>query len=109
MDEVATQSHSYYPPGVDSPRHDPAYIEKVADVLLENRGRRIHIEPLIGGDPWVLAEAVKCLRRLGWDIRAVKGSPGYTFVTWRRPERWLRLDSVYRDYQAPELCPKGET
>jgi hypothetical protein len=49
MAEVARQSHSYYPPGVDNPRHDPAYIEKVADVLLENRGRRIHIEALVGG------------------------------------------------------------
>jgi hypothetical protein len=53
----------------------------------------------------VISEAVKCLRRLGWDIRAVKGRAGYIFVGWQRPERWLRLDSVYRDYQAPELIP----
>jgi hypothetical protein len=98
MGEPVTQSHSYYPAGVDNPRHDPTYVEKVADVLLLNRGKRVHIEPIVGGDPWVISEAVNCLRRLGWDIRAERGRPGFVFVRWVRPVPWLRLESVRRDH-----------
>ena len=127
MSGVVTQSHSYYVQGnADNPRNDPTYIERVAECLLEHRGERIHLEPLVGGDPWALNESVNCLRRLGWDIEGDKGKAGYLFVKWTRPQRWTRLDSVYREHvgaiitrpkhsrhAAPmagqmELCPKGE-
>lgn len=98
MAEVVRQSHQWYAPGVSSPRRDPTYIERVAECLLSHRGERVHLEPIVGGDPWVTREAVECLRRLGWDIEGQKGSAGYLFVKWMRPQRWTRLDTVYRDH-----------
>ena len=98
MAEVVRQSHSYYPPGVDNPRQDPTYIERVADVLLDHRGELVHIEPIVGGDPWTVNESINCLRRLGWEIHGERGCPGYLFVRWTRPQRWTRLDSVYREH-----------
>jgi len=107
MAELLRQSTPYYAPGAASPRHDPTYVEKVADALLAQRGQRVHLEAVVGGDPWCVHEAVECLRRLGWDIRGTRGSPGYVFVKWLRPPRWTRLDSVYREHTAAiVLCPK---
>jgi len=99
MGEVVTQSHSFYVQGdPNNPRNDPTYIEKVAEALLAHRGERTHLEPICGGDPWTINESINCLRRLGWEIEGVKGSAGYTFVRWTRPQRWTRLDSVYREH-----------
>jgi hypothetical protein len=99
MGETVTQSHHWYAPGnPDNPRHDPTYIERVAECLLEHRGECVHLEPLVGGDPWTLNESVNCLRRLGWEIDGDRGKVGYVFVKWQRPQRWTRLDSVYREH-----------
>jgi hypothetical protein len=99
MAEVARQSHSWYAQGnPDNPRNDPTYVERVAEVLLDHRGERVHLEPIVGGDPWVANEAVNCLRRLGWEILGEKGVAGYIFIGWKRPQRWTRLDGVYHEY-----------
>lgn len=102
MTDIVRQSQSWYAQGdPNNPRNDPTYVEKVAEILLDHRGERVHIEAVLGGDCWALNEAVNCLRRLGWEIHGERGCPGYLFVKWTRPQRWLRLDTVYRDYQAP--------
>jgi len=96
---LARQSHSWYAPGdPDNPRTDPTFIERVAECLLAHRGERTHLEPICGGDPWTINESINCLRRLGWEIEGERGTVGYLFVRWTRPQRWTRLDSVYREH-----------
>lgn len=96
---LARRSHPGYLPGEDRPAHDPAYVDRVADALLAHLGKRVHLESVVGGDPWSVHEAVECLRRLGWQIEGERGVAGYVCLGWRRPRRWLRLDSVYKDHQ----------
>lgn len=104
MAEVVRQSHSWYAPGdPDNPRLDPDYINDVGNTLIPRLGERTHLEAIVGGDPWSVHEAVECLRRLGFVIDGARGSKGYMLTGWRRPERWLRLDSVYRSYMEPTL------
>jgi hypothetical protein len=101
---VNRRSTPYYAPGEENPRHDVTFVEGVAEQLLQHRGEFVHMEAVVGGDPWVIHEAVQCLRRVGWHIDSQDGKrPGYRFIGWQRPKRWLHLDSVYREYLLPQM------
>ena len=104
MAEVVRQSHSWYAPGdPNNPRNDPHYIDAVGNALIPRIGERTHLEAIVGGDGWAVHEAVECLRRLGFVIDGTRGCKGYMLTGWTRPERWVRLDGVYRAYMEPPL------
>ena len=89
----------YYRPNKPDGRHNIHFVEECADVLLANRGEFVHLEQAVGGDCRVVAEAVNCLRHLGWRIEARgRRRAGYMLIGWDRPPRWQRLDDVYREY-----------
>jgi len=96
---VPHQSTHYYAPGQDRPSHHPTFADDVANALLEHFGERVHLEAVVGGDPWSIRETVLYLRRLGWTIEAQRGVPGHTLTGWSRPEGWLRPDALYREYR----------
>jgi hypothetical protein len=74
---------------------DPTtWVESVARVLLEHRGQRVHIEEHLGGDPWVVHDAVELLREFGWVVKGKRGVTGYTLIGWKRPQRWVRAERV---------------
>jgi hypothetical protein len=100
---AARQSQSWYPQdaAAESPRIQyNTYVERVADVLETNRGRRVHLEAVLGGDPWIVHEAVEILRSFGWVILGEQGRAGYMYVRWERPRRWTRIEQVCRDHIA---------
>lgn len=96
---LTRQSQHWYAPGQDRPAHHPDFLDRVAAALLEHLGECVHLEAVVGGDPWSIHETVKYLRRLGWTIEAQRGVPGYTLTGWSRPEGWLRPDALYREYR----------
>jgi len=100
---LTRQSHGWYEPDdPKSPRQNPtlqqAYFNAVGELLSDHKGQVVHLEEELGGDPWIVAEAVGCWRRLGWLIEAQRGHAGYRFVGVQRPPRWTRLDTVYREH-----------
>jgi len=105
MADVVRQSHSWYAPGdPDNPRNNPDYINEVGNGIIPlHLAERVHLEELIGGDPWSVHEAVECMRRLGFVIDGKQGSKGYMLTGWKRPQRWTRLDGIYRSYMEPSL------
>ena len=99
---LARQSHSWYAPGdPNNPRNDPDYINDVGNLILPRFAERIHLEEMVGGDPWGVHEAVECLRRLGLVIDGERGRKGYVLTGWKRPQRWTRMDGIYRAYMEP--------
>lgn len=104
MGDVVRQSISWYAQGdPNNPRHDPTtYRKRIMDVLRANQGVAVHLEPIVGGDCWAVQEAVKVLRRIGWQIDGEKGTAGYTLVDIDPPEGWLRLvESIRKDEKKP--------
>ena len=103
MGEVARQSQSWYARGdANNPRHDPTYAKHIMDVLRANQGVAVHLEPIVGGNPWSVNAVVNALRRIGWDIAGERGVAGYTLVDMEPPEGWLRLvESIRKDEQKP--------
>jgi hypothetical protein len=88
---LTQQSYPQYA-HVPAERHNPVQFAKdIMDVLLANKGQRVHIEEAVGGDPWTINEVVLKLRRIGWVIDGEKGVPGYTLVDILPPPPWLRL------------------
>lgn len=85
--------------GIDEPQ-PYTYVERVAEVLQSNRGKRVHLQGIIGGDPWTLHEAVEVLREFGWVIIGERGKAGYMYVRWQRPRRWQRIERVCRSHVA---------
>lgn len=79
------RSTPYYAPGEPSARLDGQFTEKVAHCLLANFGRPVHVEEEVGGDPWVVCEAINTLTRYGAEVLAVKGVPGYVMLDWAPP------------------------
>jgi len=105
---LTRQSHGWYAPDdPKSPRQNLAmrqtYFKAVGELLSDRKGQVVHLEEELGGDPWIVAEAVECWRRLGWVIEGERGRPGYRFVAACRPKRWLRLDGVFVDYEVASL------
>ena len=101
-----SQSHPYYVAGAANPRHNPTYVERVAAVLLEHWGEAVHLEAVVGGDPWVLHEAVELLRDCGFHVLSERGRPGYTLVGWTQPRKWLRrVEACRRHVAALALRP----
>lgn len=102
---LARQSHSWYAPGnADNPRFDKGYIDRVARCLLEHVGKRVNVQSVIGGDPWVVHESVEYLRWEGHDIEGVRGGSGYKLLAnWTRPERWTRREPIVASYEVAAL------
>lgn len=105
MADVVRQSHSWYAPGnADNPRCDRSYIDRVAKCLLERVGKRVNVQSVIGGDPWVVHESVEYLRWEGHDIEGARGGPGYKLTAgWTRPERWTRHEPIVASYEVAAL------
>ena len=103
MAEVVTQSHNYYSPGdVNNPRCDPTFRKRIMAALRANEGMAVHLERIVGGDPTTIHEAIKVLRRIGWQIEGERGSAGYTLTDIDPPEGWLRLaESIRQDEKKP--------
>lgn len=79
------------------PRHDPYFVETVADLLIFNAGERLNLTELTGADSQVVGEAVKLLRRLGFVIEAQQGRAGYTLEGWSRAA-WVHVGKLAREY-----------
>lgn len=109
MAEVVRQSHSWYPPGVDSPRTDPTYAKRIMDALREHQGESVHLEAVVGGDAWTIYEIIMKLRRLGWVIEGQRGVAGYTYVDQVPPEGWLRLAPSRRSKKRSPRCRPGKS
>jgi len=105
MAEVVRQSHSWYAPGdPNNPRCDESYIDRVAKCLLERVGKRVNVQSVIGGDPWVVHESVEYLRDEGHDIDGTRGGSGYKLIAnWTRPERWTRHEPIVASYEIAAL------
>ncbi len=78
-------------------RHDPYFVETVADLLIFNAGERVCLTELTGADAQVVGEAVKLLRRLGFVITAEQGRAGYTLEGWSRAA-WVHVGKLAREY-----------
>jgi hypothetical protein len=90
-----------YPGQASGPSPDPTtYVERVAEALQSRRGERVHLEAVVGGDPWILHESVSILREFGWVIIGERGKAGYTYLRWTRPRRWQRIERVCREHVA---------
>lgn len=98
---TARQSHSWYAYGADNPRHDPSFVARVQHTLERRRGRVVHLEEEIGGDPWIIWESVQALRDLGFVIDGRRGCAGYVYLEWQRPRKWLRLVCLINRYPLP--------
>lgn len=103
MADVVRQSHNYYVPGdPNNPRYDPTFRKRIMAALRANEGTAVHLEPIVGGDPTTIHEAIKVLRRIGWQIDGDRGCAGYTLTDIDPPEGWLRLvESIRKDEQKP--------
>jgi len=98
MAEVVRQSQSWYPRGdANNPRHDQTYAKRIMDVLRANQGVAVHLEPIVGGNPWSVNAVINALRRIGWTIDGERGVVGYTLVDMEPPEGWLRLVESIRE------------
>ena len=90
-----------YPGTVTGPSPDPTtYAELVAEELSSRKGERVHLQAIIGGDAWVIHDAVEMLRELGWVITGERGKAGYTYERWERPRRWQRIERICRGHVA---------
>lgn len=84
----------------DNPRHDPYLVEAIATLLIYNAGQPVHLTKELDLWPQIVGEAVQVLRRLGFVIEAEQGRSGYTLKGWARPDRWMHLDTVYREHKS---------
>lgn len=65
------------------PRRDPFFLDEVLHYLVLSSPQRIELYKAMGLQPehrQMLKDAVRVLRRQGFDIRAEPRSPGYRFV-----------------------------
>jgi hypothetical protein len=82
------QSHYWYPQGAPNPRCDPTFLNRIADLLISNYRERVHIESLLGGDPWVIHDRIEKLRQTyGFVVVGNRGIAGYTLTDWAEPRR----------------------
>ena len=109
MTEVVRQSHSWYPqdPNLKTARNDPTYFDAVGDLLTDRKYQVVHLEEELGGDPWIVHEAVECWRDHGMRIEGGRGKVGYRFVGVQRPKTWRRWEALIVKYgRAIFLRPK---
>lgn len=91
------RGYAYFP-GDDNRPTKQSYIERAAELLLENRGKWVDLRALLGGSQSATYHAVAALREFGWIIKGRKGGldakGGYKFVGWSKPPSWLRKEAA---------------